>query len=189
MSKGWGEGTSVPLLDGSCDGLEFFLARLQRKHVSHKSILVTGVMGNHVIPCSRDTLPATQEPVPVPTLCAKWLAICALGWAGGVDRLREFHPGQRTSVMAYLWVVGRGREVKKSIYRLGVKNPLGLGSSAVFTPAQIGCRAQLPGSRRYGEREEQRRKVFIKKSKKKKWKTVDLGFARIRDQDSRTPVP
>lgn len=33
MSKGWGEGTPIPFLDGSCDGLEFFLARLQRTHV------------------------------------------------------------------------------------------------------------------------------------------------------------
>lgn len=80
MSKGWGEGTSVALLDGSCDGLEFFLARLQRKHVSHKS-LGDVTIENQVIPCSRDTLPSTQELVPVPTLYVKMVSHRMCCWA------------------------------------------------------------------------------------------------------------
>lgn len=71
VSKRWGLRAPTTSLDGTCDGLDFLLAGLWviwRRLASLHSYRGDLNSERVTLPCSRDIWPATQEPVPVPTL-------------------------------------------------------------------------------------------------------------------------
>lgn len=91
VSKGWGLRAPTTPLDGTCDGLDFLLAGLWVIWVRLASLhSYRGDLNSErvTLPCSRDISPATQEPVPVPTL---WSAKSISGrnvFVGSVTRAR-----------------------------------------------------------------------------------------------------
>lgn len=67
LAEGWGARTSMGLAEGASNRLHFLLASLHNTSLT----ICFGTRGSSVevdVPYSRDTLPAIQEPAPVPAL-------------------------------------------------------------------------------------------------------------------------